>query len=34
MDPTLANENAYATQIAFIRLGFKRPTRLNVIKTR
>jgi hypothetical protein len=34
MNPTLANEDAYATQIAFICLGFKRPTRSNVIKMR
>ena len=34
MDPTLANEDAYATEIAFLCLGFKRPTRSNVVETR
>jgi hypothetical protein len=34
MDLTLAKEDAYATEIAFICLGFKRPTRLNVIGRR
>jgi hypothetical protein len=34
MDPTLANEDAYAPEIAIICLGFKRPTRSNLIETR
>jgi hypothetical protein len=34
MDPTLANEDAYAPEIAIICLGFKRPTRLNVFEMR
>jgi hypothetical protein len=34
MDSTLANEDANATEIAFICLGFKGPTRSNVVETR
>ena len=34
MDVTLANEDANAAQIAFICLGFKRPTRSNVVEAR